>query len=34
MDVVKKFAIEGVMGILGHPFLPYIAILGALWQGL
>jgi hypothetical protein len=34
MDVLKKFAIEGVMGVLGHPFLPYIALLGALWNSI
>jgi len=34
MDVVKKFAVDGVMGILGNPFMPYIALLFALLRSL
>ena len=34
MEVVKKFATEGVMGVLGHPFLPYVAVLFALLRSL
>ena len=34
MDVVKKFAVDGVMGVLGNPFMPYIALLFALLRNL
>jgi hypothetical protein len=34
MDVVKKFAVDGVMGVLGNPFMPYIALLFALLRSL
>ena len=34
MDVVKKFAVDGVMGVLGNPFMPYIALLLALLRSL
>ena len=34
MDVVKKFTVDGVMGILGNPFMPYIALLFALLRSL
>jgi len=34
MEVVKKFAVEGVMGVLGHPFVPYIVLLCALLRNL
>jgi len=34
MEVVKKFAVDGVMGVLGHPFVPYIVVLLALLKSL
>lgn len=34
MEVVKKFAVDGVMGVIGHPFLPYIVVLVALLKNL
>lgn len=34
MEAVKKFAVEGVMGVLGNPFMPYIALLFALLRNL
>ena len=34
MEVVKKFAVDGVMGVLGNPFMPYIALLFALLRHL
>lgn len=34
MDAVKKFAVDGVMGVLGNPFMPYIALLLALLRSL
>jgi hypothetical protein len=34
MDVVKKFAVDGVMGVIGNPFVPYIALLFALLRSL
>jgi hypothetical protein len=32
MDTVRKFAWDGVMGVLGHPLTPYIAIMAMLLQ--
>jgi hypothetical protein len=34
VEVVKRFAVEGVMGVLGHPFAPYILLLAALLRNL
>ncbi len=34
VDVVKKFAVDGVMGVIGHPFVPYIVVLVALLRSL
>jgi len=34
MEAVKKFAVDGVMGVLGHPFVPYLLVLGALLRSL
>jgi hypothetical protein len=34
MEAVKKFAVDGVMGVIGHPFVPYILVLLALVRSL
>jgi hypothetical protein len=34
MQAVRKFATDGVMGLLGHPFVPYILVLLVLLRSL
>lgn len=34
MEAVKKFAVDGVMGVIGHPFVPYLLVLAALLRSL
>ena len=34
MEAVKKFAVDGVMGVVAHPFVPYMLILMALLRSL
>jgi hypothetical protein len=34
VQAVKKFATTGVMGVVGHPFVPYILVLIGLLRSL
>lgn len=34
MEVLKKSAVDGVLGVLGHPFVPYVLILLGLLRSL
>jgi hypothetical protein len=34
VQAVKKFAANGVMGVVGHPFVPYILVLIGLLRSL
>lgn len=34
MEAVKKFAVDGVMGVVTHPFVPYMLVLMALLRSL
>ena len=32
MEAVKKFAVDGVMGVVAHPFVPYMVISDGVAQ--
>lgn len=34
MEALKKFAVDGVMGVIAHPFVPYIVVLATLLNSL
>jgi hypothetical protein len=34
MEAVRKVAVDGLMGVLGHPFVPYLVVLGLLLRSL
>jgi hypothetical protein len=34
MAAVKQVAVDGLMGVLGHPFVPYLIVLGLLLRSL
>jgi hypothetical protein len=34
MEAVRRLATSGAMGVLGHPFVPYIVVLLALLRSL
>jgi hypothetical protein len=34
VQAVKKFAARGAMGVIGHPFVPYILVLIGLLRSL
>jgi hypothetical protein len=34
MEAVKKVALDGVMSVVAHPFVPYMLILMALLKSL
>lgn len=34
MDSVRKFAWNGIMGVVGHPLTPYIAIMIVLLRSI
>jgi hypothetical protein len=34
MQAARKLAKDGVMGVIGHPFVPYILVLLALLRTL
>ena len=34
VEALKKFAVDGVMGVIGHPFVPYILVLAFLIKSL
>jgi hypothetical protein len=34
VQAVRKFATHGIMGVIGHPFVPYILLLAGLLRSL